>query len=107
MMSTAVTPASERKAARQPAIAMIAKITIGISDCPARWPTPRIAMTRPRRRRNQLESATPVPTWMPASAEPLPAPKASQNCHGSCIQDRPTIASAMITPAATTTMRAP
>ena len=107
MMSAAVNPASDRNASRQPAMAMIAKIAIGISDWPARWPTPRMAMTRPRRRRNQLESATPVPTWMPASAEPLPTPKASQNCHGSCIHDSPIIASAIITPAATITMRAP
>ena len=107
MMSAAVSPASDRNAARHPNAAMMKKIAIGISDCPARWPTPRIAMTRPRRRRNQFASATPVPTWMPASADPRPAPNASQNCHGSCIHDNPSIASAMITPAATTTIRAP
>ena len=67
----------------------------------------RIAIVRPRLRRNQLASATPVPAWIPASAEPLPAPNAIQKCHGSCIQDSPTIARAMMMPAATTTIRAP
>ena len=107
MMRMAVTPASERNAARQPATAMMANIAIGMMDCPARCPMPRIAIVRPRLRMNQLESATPVPTCMPASAEPLPAPNATQKCHGSCIHDSPTIASAMMMPAATTTIRAP